>query len=327
MIPHTTVNDLIGNPAVLKTINTVRIMNHLRRVAPASRAELARSTHLDAKTITNICKPLIEQSLIIEETADSSGPGRPASVLKLNARAAGSLGVDIGASQVTVVRIDLCGSTLQQETQRFDTAQDRDTLIAAARGAIDAILSEISTSEKKRLAGIGLCVPGFVDPSVGCVINSVNIKGLQDFNLVESFADILDKPVILEESSRAMALAEIWFDPCETSEDALVIDLGFGIGMGIIHKGLLFRGARGAGGEIGHTVVEPDGIECRCGRRGCLETVASGRALAAVAESQLKYDVNPTAQTLYDAAAAGHTPAAGAPSKPPAARSAWPWPM
>jgi predicted NBD/HSP70 family sugar kinase len=303
---------MIGNPAILKKINMARVMHQLRFKGPASRADLSRQTGLDAKTLTNVSQTLLEKGLIAAQETVVAGRGRPAEIIAVQGNAALGLGVDLGAQQITGVLLDLAGNTLAHFHEEFDSPMSKDLLLKKAEELVSKLLNATTSALRKRIQAIGLCIPGFLDRSEGLVRESVNIENFQNVPVRDIFKKRFGYPVILEESSRMMAMAELWFNQHSSESHFICIDLGTGIGMGIVHKGQLYRGAREKSGEIGHMVVDPDGRSCSCGRRGCLETVASGKALMKMAE-QLdleKYAVKATGgKAISLAAMSGHVKA------------------
>ena len=299
---------ITGNPAVLKKINVARILHQLRFNGSASRAELARRTRLDAKTLTNVSQTLLADGLIQCRETVALGRGRPAENITLNPEAAYGIGLDLGSQQVTGAVIDLAGNVQSHFRREFDIPKDGKYLLNKAEEVLHDLLGSLTRSARKRVQGIGFCVPGFLNREEGVVVESVNIRGFTDVPIIDQYQARFKIPVILEEASRTMALAELWFGKHKNSTHFICIDMGIGIGMGIIHNGILYRGSREQSGEIGHTVVEPHGQVCRCGKRGCLERVASGKALSDLSLSVdlEKYKIKCVgAKAIYQAAQAG----------------------
>lgn len=268
---------LHGNAAVLKKINRTRLLNKLWHAGSCSRTSLAGITGLDKKTITNICNSLYKDGLISIRDTKTSGKGRPPQLIALNPYAAYSIGVDVGGGHVSAVLMDFTGSIkesftyiLKPERQESVWTIIEDTVVSLLNGF---------DGEKSLIKGVGICIPGLLDYSTGSVVRSVNLRELEGVDVTERLAEKIGLPVFLEESTRSIALAEIWFGGRSGLNDFIVADLGVGIGLGIIHDGKLHRGAHGSSGEIGHLVVQPGGKKCTCGKSGCLETVASGKAL------------------------------------------------
>lgn len=298
---------LIGNPAILKQVNKVRILNRLRLVGTMSRAELARVTGLDAKTVTNICNALLEEGLLDCTQARAEGRGRPPENIAIRGDAAFSVGIDIGATQVSAALIDLSGKIIKQTRWDFGKCQDGNFLIGKAADAVKEVTGSISDKNKKKVSGLGVCIPGFLDRSAGIVCESVNIANIKYFPIGEILKKSTGLQVLLEEASRSMAIGEIWFGQHWKDSDFICVDIGFGVGVGIVHDGLLYRGAHEGSGEIGHTVVVNGGNKCSCGKQGCLETVVSGFALEEKAKMLGFLSKNSSGgKTLFDAAQSGN---------------------
>jgi len=129
------------------------------------------------------------------------------------------------------------------------------------------------------LHGIGVAVPGPIDLEAGVLASPPNLPGWNDVPLVRLLQERTRIPVLLENDANAAAVGEHAFGAGRGIRDMVFITISTGIGGGIIAGGRIYRGATGAAGEIGHMVVEPDGARCGCGRRGCLEGLASGTAI------------------------------------------------
>lgn len=266
---------LIGNSAVLKKVNKVRLLNELWFNCSISRASLSRRTGLDAKTITNICNELLAEKLIFLDEVVVSGRGRPSGMLKLNPRAMYSVGIDIGASHITAIIIDFAGNVIDRQTILFMPIKTRDYIVKKLKPIIDQLINGFQ--HKGKIKAIGLSFPGFLDRENGKIINSVNFNKIADFQIVSHIEKMTGLPVFLDESSRMMALGELWFGEHGDVDNFICVDLGYGIGMGIVQNGLLYRGFNEISGEIGHIMIDPDGKKCRCGKKGCLETIAGGK--------------------------------------------------
>jgi len=270
-------NPLSGNAAVLKKINRTRVLNNLRHRRECSRTYLADETGLDKKTITNICNSLFNDGLIRIHDGASNGKGRPPQTISLNPEAACSIGIDVGGGHVSAVLLDFSGNVRDTFSVSSDMGWEG-TVWKTVEESVTSLLQN-AAGDVTRIQGIGICIPGLLDSEKGLVIRSVNLKELEGLHVVERLKEKFGMPVFLEEASRSMALAEIWFGGRYGLSDFIVIDLGVGIGLGIVHQGKLYRGAHESSGELGHIVVQPGGRACSCGKKGCLETVGSGKAI------------------------------------------------
>jgi glucokinase len=173
----------------------------------------------------------------------------------------------------------------------------KSVMVTARAVAADAGL------EPRDLAGIGLAVPGAVDVARGVLRHAPNLPGWLDVPVASLAADVLDAPVAVEHDVRMAALGEARLGAGRGVATFVCVTVGTGIGAAVVLDGRLYRGASDAAGEIGHVRVVTAGEVCGCGRRGCLETVASGRAIADRAGRLTGHPT--TARDVFAAAAAG----------------------
>ncbi len=276
-----------GNQRYLKELNQSRILNLLREEGHLSRIELSHRTQLDAKTITNVVNTLLEKRLIRSGGFGASRGGRPREMLELNPGYGYSIGIDLGASQLSGILTDFQVSILSRGRLGIGYNRDKDNIIEKIKGLIVRLIKD-SGIKKEKILGIGFVVPGIIDQEKRVCRYAVNIKGWRDVPVCRILEEQFSLPTSLEESSRAMAWAERCFGRGRKKDNFIFLDLGIGIGCGIISQGRLHYGATLSAGEIGHTIVELKGRRCRCGNRGCLETVASGAAIPQIVNSALK---------------------------------------
>ena len=261
---------------LMREINRLRALNLLREKGPLSRTELAREAGLDAKTITNVTSDLIASKLIVSDSYQDSGGGRPAELLNLNSSLKYSLGIYAGAREIRGVLIDLKGGVVREEAKAIKEPQNLKTMLALVRSMSRALIGAIPSS---KLLGLGFVFPGITNSRRETVIQSSNLTYLEGVNIKKTLKRIFKIPVEIEDSSRAMALGEKWFGRAKDIDNFVFIDLGVGIGCAIVSQGRLHYGVSLSAGELGHTVVEINGLVCRCGHRGCLETIASTRRI------------------------------------------------
>ena len=185
-------------------------------------------------------------------------------------------GVDIGGTKTHAVAIDSGGQPVQQF--RLPTGFGADAVLAAAAEAVNrvAALAGISTGD---FESIGVGIPGRVDTASGRVTHAVNL-GLDDLDLGRQLGDRLGVFVHVENDVNAAAFGAFHLLGAREASSMAYLNLGTGLAAGLVLNGELWRGSRGAAGEIGHIPVDPHGPVCSCGQRGCLETMASGSAVA-----------------------------------------------
>lgn len=191
-----------------------------------------------------------------------------------------SLGIDVGGTTVTTVLVEADGHVVATREEPTPIGLPP----AAALKSVAATARTMAAGaglEPRDLAGIGLAVPGALDVGRGVLRSSPNLPGWRDVPVAAIAADALDAPVAVEHDVRMAALGEARFGAGRDVASFVCVTVGTGIGAAVVLHGRLYRGASDAAGEIGHVPVVSDGGEpCGCGRRGCLETVASGRAIA-----------------------------------------------
>ncbi len=195
-------------------------------------------------------------------------------------------GVDLGGTKIYSLVADASGNVLADDRRPTLAAEGSgaviDRIVASVRQAFDK--ANVDTGE---IVGIGISTPGPCDPRRGIVTEAPNL-GWTDVPLVDLVSKKLGVPALLENDAAAAAYGEMKFGAGRGKRYILYITLGTGIGGGIIIDGQIYGGASGAAGEVGHIVLEPDGVVCNCGARGCLEALASGPAIARGAAAAVK---------------------------------------
>jgi len=206
------------------------------------------------------------------------------------------IGVDIGGTSVKVGLINYDGEIVYK--WEIPTNKDHQ-----GRGIVDDIWNSITETLSKqnigkRIIGIGVGAPGFVNRKTGIVEEAVNI-GWKNFELRDAFHHLSDLPVFIENDANLAALAENWQGSGEQSEDAMFITLGTGVGGGIIVNGEIMNGVNGTAAELGHILVDLNGSRCNCGRTGCLETIASATGIVRQSMDEVSNNPNGALASHY----------------------------
>jgi len=202
----------------------------------------------------------------------------------------GAIGLDIGATKTLGVLVDEQGRVLEQVREATEPGP------AGVVRTVELVVAHLGAA-----GSVGLGIPGLVDVERGAVKHAVNL-GLDGVwvPLREQLEQRLGVPVQVENDVNVATLGAVALSGIR---DLVYLSIGTGLAAGVVLDGALRRGATGAAGEIGHVPTDPEGAVCQCGQRGCLETVASGRALAVAWPSGDR----PPAQSLFAAASAGDT--------------------
>jgi predicted NBD/HSP70 family sugar kinase len=270
-------HDATSNHALMKQINRAKVLNAIRVHSPLSRTDIAGYVALDKKSITNFITELSAADLVKEVGKRQTDQGRPFTLLSFHRSRQGVLGISIEPDQVSGALLNLYGEELKSARAEFPVDGNVREILAAVKH----VYAELKSGCEKIL-GVGFAVPGVPElRDDGRFWESINLPGLRDINLDKQLAAVVEETMFFEEASLAKALAEKWFGLGRGLSSFVSIDLGIGVGAGIVHDGRLYRGATGFAGEIGHVVVESGGVRCRCGNKGCLEAYISELRLVA----------------------------------------------
>ncbi len=182
-----------------------------------------------------------------------------------------AVGVDVGGTKIAAGVVSPQGEILNEVRQPTVNVQER-----LLKSIADAI-TEVKQSYE--VDGVCLAVPGFIMARENKVLSAANLEAIEDIPLKEELGGRTGLPVTVENDANAAAWGEFRFGVGKDVDDLVFVALGTGVGGGVISHGVLLRGARGTGGELGHITVQPAGPRCGCGNRGCLEALASGTAI------------------------------------------------
>jgi predicted NBD/HSP70 family sugar kinase len=276
--------------------NRGRLVEVLRRQGPLPRVELARSTGLSFPAVSAITSRLISEELLREaetETAAVPWPddaddedadalngrrrGRPAVQLTLNPEFGRIIAVSLRMNLIETLIADFDGAGLAQSRLALATrALDAGGLCDLVIGQIEAML-EATATPRHRLLGIGIALQGIVNADTGRHLWSPALS-ITDVDLAKPVRQAFGVEVVMANDAVAVALALAAADPVLAQGLSATIMVGHGVGMGVVLDGEARWGA-GAGSEIGHVKLAPNGSQCRCGQRGCIEAYLADYAL------------------------------------------------
>lgn len=254
------------------------ILSMIRSGAAVTRPDLSRRTGLGRTIITQRVDQAIRDGLVVEgETAPSTG-GRPSRVLRIMPGRAVVLGVVFGATHLHVAATDLDGTVLADRRVDWDINAGPEASLAALHEVTAQVLTP---HDEDRLWGVSVGVPGPVDFARGMVVQPPIMSGWHGFPLRDRLEAHYRVPAWVDNDANLMALGAWSRTRASAGDNVLLVKASTGIGLGLISRGRLHRGARGAAGDLGHTIVADESrTKCRCGKFGCLEAFAGGWALA-----------------------------------------------
>lgn len=273
-----------GDQGFLKQLNRSAVLDAVRRQPGLSRAEIAAHTQLTKVTVGSVVQDLLNEGWLDEGELQHGGVGRPGRRLYLSEQNFVLLGAEVGVLGLRLVACSLSGRVLAQNAVSAPTGTPQD-----AAQQVVALLRELLNQPgivKRRPLGLGVAVPGPVNVPGDTLLYAPNL-GWQDIPFLKLLEPLLpDLPGVrlLENEANAAAFGEAYLRPSGTPELLAYLSLGTGVGAGLaagapsLH---LLRGAQGLAGEVGHTIIQPGGLYCHCGQRGCVETLLSGWAIRA----------------------------------------------
>ena len=245
-------------------------------LGPISRADVARQTGLTRTTVSDVVAGLLDEGVVREIGRGQSTGGKAPILIEVDEDARLVVGLDLGEEHFAGSLVNLRGD-IRRTVELPVAGRDGDDAVQLVFELLDALLDGVNAP----LLGIGIGTPGLVDSRTGTIRRAVNLDW-RDLPLGEIVADRYDVPVNVANDSQAAALAEYTYAGESRVPNLIAIRVGRGVGAGLILRGSLFQGDGSGAGEIGHVVVDDDdGSLCRCGRTGCLETVAGMRAIEA----------------------------------------------
>jgi glucokinase len=210
-----------------------------------------------------------------------------------------SIGVDLGGTNLRIAAVEESGRILETITTGTEVSRGRDRVITEMCDAIKTLSAKFTTTGA--LMGVGIGVPGIIDMATGMLRESPNLPGWHDYPVREEIERRLHSRVILENDGNAAAFGEFWLGAARDVDSCCMFTLGTGVGGGIILNGRVWHGMTGMAGELGHITYVPDGLQCGCGNRGCVEQYASATAVKRMAINAVNSGAAPElARTLKE---------------------------
>ncbi len=270
-------------PGLLRKMPVRRVLECLQQLGPLSRADLTRETGISAPTVSKAVADLLDSGLLEEGAAPDNVLGRPGKRLQLAQDRAQVLGVVLDAGTCEVVAASLDGVIHHEVTATFATPSRYDNLQQLMS---DAVCHMIASSTATTL-GIGISMPGLTDENAQCNLFSPNLHAINQQNPAADLFAATGVTAIAMQDARALCMAERLYGNARGLDDFAMLDVSTGLGLGVFSGGELLSGHNGFAGELGHITVDPIGKLCGCGNHGCLETLATDTALAAMVSDRL----------------------------------------
>lgn len=276
----------------VKRVNRNLVLNLVKSAGPLSRRDIVRRSGLSAATVTNLTAELIAEDLVHEMGPGETTRGRPPVLLRLNNRAGFVVGVKVMEDALAAVVTDLDAEVLAYRSGPLPNSPDKGRSSTTPEEAVEAIVTIVelvlgdARVDRSAVVGVGLGLAGVMDSRTGRVVFSPFFSWT-DVDLAGPLSRRVGMDVILENDVNALTIAEQWFGHGHDYDHFCVVTVGSGVGLGVVVNGQFYRGHNGGAGELGHTTLVEDGPSCYCGKKGCLEMLASDRAVIAEAERRI----------------------------------------
>jgi len=298
--------------------NDFKVLQAIYFLPLATRNEIARFTGRSPVSVTEILGRLLERGLVERAGKARSGSGRPSVTYRLAERAGGTVGVSLGASSFRLVALDAQHRVTREADGNLhlsdDPASHPEEILEQVS---DALRLFIGAREQKRsrVRAVGIAPPGMVDTERGIWLHGLRVSGITHVSLGSALGATLGLPVLVEDAARCLAHVAAAGRAAQDARDFVYLYLGDGVGAGIMIGGEPYHGSHGMAGEVGHLMVEEEGVRCSCGNIGCLETVVSSAGIlqrfrkrlaeGVISILQKHHDDGLTLEVIRDAAVAG----------------------
>ncbi len=278
----------VGNAKLINRLNKINILNLIRDGKAATRAEAARISGLSAPTVTRLVNSLINvEKLIVESGTGTSKGGRNPIILDFDGTNSFVIGIDLGTTSIKGVLTNLNAEIICELSTPTLIEEGADRVLKQALEIINDLCQE-SKVKGKRIFGVGLAVAGLINRRKDIVEFSPDFHW-HDVDIKALLGSACDRPIIFDNVTRMMAMGELQHGVGKKFRDFIFVNVGYGIGAGLVLNREPYFGSFGMAGEFGHITLEKDSdIQCACGNYGCLEALASGHAIAERARRELE---------------------------------------
>lgn len=272
----------VGSLGGLRQRNRRRVLEVVRHRGTTSRADIAKQTGLSTTTVSTLVGELLDERVLVElpdRTGNgSSNGGRPARLLAFDPAAGGAVGVHLAHDHIRVGVVDLAGGVVAERSAVLDVDHEPQHALDHTAATVGDVLADADI-DPASVVGLGVAVSAPVAAGTHALRSERILAEWSGVDIAAELGRRTGLPVALGNDANLGAIAEHRFGVAQGVDDFVYVMLSDGVGAGLVLGGQLYEGAVGGAGELGHVAVVPGGLVCRCGNRGCLETVVGARAL------------------------------------------------
>ena len=267
--------DTPGSQSALRGANLRRILRAVRGAGSLTQAEIARSTGLSAATVSTLVRELQASALVV---VTPTTKGRRAQSVSLSQLTGLAVGIEMGPAHLRGALCDMGYGGLRDENTEHDVAQSPERALRRVKWLVDTLLRR-ARADRRQVRGVGVSMPGPLDPVTGEIRSVTFGPCWQGVDIAGELSSKMDLPVQLITETHAAALGELVCGASRSTAEMVYIRLSTNVEAALVIRGEVYPGSSGLAGQFGHITVDESGPVCRCGNRGCLETVGGGSRL------------------------------------------------
>ncbi|MFD1094547.1 ROK family transcriptional regulator [Salegentibacter chungangensis] len=287
----------INNVERKKFLQKIKIIKHLFLNGDTSNAEICSRFNISLPTSMSLINQLMEEGIVAKKGRGKSEGGRKPDLFGLKEHSFFVLSIHIERFRIKLAIIDNNHSIIAEETKFTEISPESNIVDLLHEWSKELI--KTSNVNSKQVMGAGISMPGLVSSEEGKNF-TYYLTEQEPESLRDKFEKTFKKPVVILNDAKSACLAEFRYGLAKQKNDVLVISMDWGVGLGIIMGGKMHSGVSGFAGEFGHIPMVEDGLLCHCGKRGCLETEASGLALVRKAKEGLEAGQTSVLSKLMD---------------------------
>lgn len=256
----------------IRSESRLDVLHALLSLGESTRNELARTTGLSLATVATVVSELLGEGIVVEAGLSASGVGRPTTTLRINGARGLIAGIDVAETYISAHVFDAALAEVGSADITLDEHEGSpEYVVDAIVRALEAAVASTGL-DRSALLGVGIALPGLVQSSDGTISVVVPEWSWRTVDLIELLRERIGLPIVVENPLKAIATAELWLGAGRDATSMVTVNLGTGVGAGIVLEGRVLRGATNSAGEWGHSLLVLDGRGCRCGRQGCVES-------------------------------------------------------
>lgn len=264
---------------LMKKQNKALVLEMIKNKSPISRMEISKITGMSPTSISRIVGELHQQGFVKETELVTSGVGRKATLLDVCEDVLYTIGIELDQSSLKIGLVNYVGEIIDLQTFSRDPLESYEETLQSIHYHVNDLIRKNEIPAKK-IIGLAVGLPGSIDYQNGIVRLSDQLKW-KDVSLAKNLSERTSFQVVIDNELKMKAIAENTVGKAKGAMNSILVGIGSGIGSAITLNGEVYRGESNNAGEIGHTVVDPNGNVCNCGKIGCLATYISERALLA----------------------------------------------